>query len=113
MFSQNICHQTETYSKVLQNALDQFVPQKVICFRPDDPPWLNSYTRLLLRKKNCNYRLFKTAAKNLANAISNPHKSQEYITILVNKKSKANKNSRVTANKSTKANRRVQSVFYN
>ena len=113
VFSQNICNQTEIYSKVLQNALNKFVPQKVICFRPDDPPWLNSYTRLLLRKKNRNYKLFKTASKNLSNAISNPHKSQEYITILVNKKSKAHKNSRVAANESTKANRRVQNVFYN
>ena len=85
----------------------------MICFRPDDPPWLNSYLRLLLRKKNRNYKLFKIASKNLANAISNPSNSQEYITILINRKSKSHKNSRVAANESSKANKRVQNVFYN
>ena len=39
--------------------------------------------------------------------------SEEYITILVNRKVKAHKNSRVSANESTKANRRVQNDFFN
>ena len=43
----------------------------------------------------------------------NPCNSEEYITILVNRKVKAHTNLRVSANKSTKANRRVQEEFYN
>ena len=44
--------QTELYSKVLTDAFAQFVPSKKVQLRLNDQPWTNSYTRLLLRKKN-------------------------------------------------------------
>ena len=84
-----------------------------MCVRPDTPAWSNTYTRLLLRKKNRNYRLFKKASCKLANALTNPSCTDEYITILQNKKSKSHKNSRIAANESVKANQRVKDTFYN
>ena len=51
VFSHPVSNQADVFSKILLNALDKFVPKKTICFRPNDPPWLNTYTRLILRKK--------------------------------------------------------------
>ena len=66
-----------------------------------------------IAQKNRNYKLFKTASQNFARTMFNPNQSQEYITILVNRKNKAHLNSRVAANESLKANRRAQTAFYN
>ena len=112
VFSKNVYLQTELFSKVLIDAFTKFVPQRAVCIKPDEPPWLSAYTRCLLRKKNRNYKLFKKSSHNLVNA-KNTNKSQEYITILTNKKDKSHKNSRIAANESLKANRRVQNEFYN
>ena len=54
VFSQPINKQTDIYSEILKQGFTQFVPVKTITIRPSDAPWCNSYTRLLLRKKNRN-----------------------------------------------------------
>ena len=97
----------------LNISQNSFVPKKTLCIRPDTPAWSNTYTRLLLRKKNRNYRLFKRATCNLAKALLNPSSTDQFITILQSKKSKTHKNSRIASNESLKANRRVKDSFYN
>ena len=36
-----------------------YVPTKTVIIRQSDQPWCNSFTRLLLRKKNHNYNFYK------------------------------------------------------
>ena len=72
--------------------MTQFVLQRTVSVKPEDPLWLNNYNRLLLRKKNRNYKLFKKASTNLTNSQSNTNTTQEYITMLKNRKNKAEKN---------------------
>ena len=57
--------------------------------------------------------MFKKDSCKLANAYLNPSCTDEYITLLQNKKIKSQKNSRIAANESLKANRRVKDCFYN
>ena len=70
VFSRPVAQQAEAYSNILLTAREQFLPTKQITIRPCDQPWVNSYTRLLLRKKNRNYHLFKKDSCKLTNAIS-------------------------------------------
>ena len=58
-FSKPIVGQAEAMSSILIAAQNKFVPVKQISIRPTDQPWMSSYTRVLLRKKNQNYRIFK------------------------------------------------------
>ena len=55
VLSKPISEQAEAITKVLVEAFAKFVPVKTVVLRPNDQPWVNSYTRLLLRKKNRNY----------------------------------------------------------
>ena len=52
VFSHEVLHQTELYSKVLIKAFEQFVPKITLCVKPHTPAWCNTYTRMLLRKKS-------------------------------------------------------------
>ena len=113
VFSNDVLQQTEIYSKILVTAFNKFVPTITFSVKPTSPPWCNSYTRLLLRKKNRNYGLFKKASRILGNTVLNNPNNEELITKLINRKNKAHKNSRVAANESLKANRRVKDAFYN
>ena len=113
IFSKNVYEQTEAYTKVLIEAFQMFVPNRKVVIKPDIPPWCNAYTRLLLRKKNRNYTLFKKITNKLSEAEQCDSSTPEYITRLTNKKSKLHKNARVAANESTKANRRVKQAFFN
>ena len=88
VFCNDVLKQTEFFSNVLITALNKFVPKKTLCVQPDTPAWSNTYTCLLLRKKNRNYCLFKKASCKLANAILNPLINDDYITILQTKKYK-------------------------
>ena len=88
------------------------MPVKTITIRPSDAPWCNSYTRLLLRKKNRNcqfYKKYETDYKNILN--SNPQ--PELVTRYLNKRNKTLKKSRESANESSKANRRVKTAYRN
>ena len=59
VFRHPIVNQTEIYSNVLKEAFAKFVPCNSVIIRPSDQSWCNSHTRLLLRKNNRNYYLFK------------------------------------------------------
>ena len=59
VFSQPVEMQAELYSNVLTDAFSLFVLCKTLQIRQDDQPWTKSYTRLLLRRKNRNYRFYK------------------------------------------------------
>ena len=59
VFSQPTINQTEIYTEVLKQAFDQFIPCKTAVIRPTDQSWCNNFTRLLLRKKNRNYQIYK------------------------------------------------------
>ena len=79
--------------------------------RVNDQPWSNSYTRLLLRKKNRNYQFYKKA-NNIYNNLLRQQACPEILTKHLNKRNKAFKRARIAANESTKANRRVKLAFY-
>ena len=59
VFSHDAIGQADIYNQILIDAFNQFVPCKTITIRPFDQPWSNRYTRLLLRRKNRNYQLYK------------------------------------------------------
>ena len=69
VFQHPIAMQAELFSNVLIEAFSQFVPQKTVTFHPKDQPWCNTYTRLLLRKKNRNYQMFKKVNTDYLNYI--------------------------------------------
>ena len=54
--------QAQIYSEVLIEAFQTFVPTQIITIRQNIPPWCNTYTRLLMRKKNRNYHICRKAA---------------------------------------------------
>ena len=75
--------------------------------------WCNSYTRLLLRKKNRNYHLFKKANCDYQNILNQTNPRHEIVTRLLNKRNNAYVKSRDAANVSCKANRRAKAAFQN
>jgi hypothetical protein len=112
VFSKPVSQQAKAYSDVLIKAREKFVLTKQITIRPCDQPWVSSYTRLLLPKKNKNYQLFKKDSSKLTNAVSRSH-PPEIITRLTDKKQKSYKSYRSAANESCKANRRAKLAFFN
>ena len=71
VFSNDVLQQTEIYSKILATAFNKFVPTITFSVKLTSPAWCNSYTRLLLRKKNRNYGLFKKASRILGITVLN------------------------------------------
>ena len=100
-------------SKILTSALNKFVPVKNVTIRHNDQPWVNSYTRLLLRKKNRNYNFFKKIRCHYNNAVSNPDLNPDYVTRLKVKQTKALKKSKSASFESTEANRRAKQAYFN
>ena len=49
VFSKPVSEQAEALSNILIEARNKFIPTKEITIRPNDQPWTNTYTRLLLR----------------------------------------------------------------
>ena len=80
VFNKPILDQTDIYSNILKQAFDQFVPIKTITIRPTDEPWCNSYTRLLLRKKNRNYQIYKTYETDYTNILTSNNPKPEIVT---------------------------------
>ena len=113
VFSKPIIEQTDVYSNILTDAFTKFVPCKSVTIRPTDQAWCNAYTRLLLRKKNRNYLLYKKCNLRYVAATSQPYANPEIVTRLLNQKNKAFKKSRDAANESTKANSRAKASFHN
>ena len=75
--------------------------------------WCNSFTRLLLRKKNRNYLFYKKCQLEYKKILDSPNSSPDIVTKLLNKRNKAWEKSRNSANESTKSNRRAKLDFYN
>ena len=113
VFCDPIESQAEIFTQILSDALDRFVPKKTITLRETDAPWCNSFTRLLLRKKNRNYLFYKKCDLDYRNGLNDPNISSETITKLLTKRNKAWEKSREAANNSSKFNRRAKLDFYN
>ena len=113
VFTQPIKEQANKMTKILQSALKKFVPIKKIIIKPSDQPWVNSYTRLLMRKKNRNYHLYKKISFEYLNSKNIHGVTQETITRLKEKKDKAFRKSKYSAIESQKANLRVKNAFFN
>ena len=113
IFSLPVTSQVEAFTNVLTTAISLFVPTKTITTRPLDQPWTNSFTRLLLRKKNRSYQFFKKCNSKYFSELQNPNNDCETITKLLNKKNKAHSKSRKDANISLKQNRKSKTDFFN
>jgi hypothetical protein len=77
---------------------------KLLIIRPADAPWSNSYTRLLLRKKNRNYLLYKKYETDYKKVINSNNPKPEIVTRYLSRRDKALQKSRHSANESLKAN---------
>ena len=88
VFKSKIINQADLYSDILKQAFAKFVPCKTVVIRATDMAWCNSYTRLLLRKKNRNYHLFKKANCDYQNILNQTNPRNEIVTRLLNKRNK-------------------------
>ena len=113
VFSFPIKDQPKKFTDTLKTILKTFVPEKTICLKPNSIPWCNTYTRLLLRKKNRNYKIYKKASNNYSSAMTSGTSQPIIITQLLRRKNKTNKNFKIASKESLKANRRVKSAFFN
>ena len=113
VFSQEISAQANIYSEILKQTFDMFVPVKTIAIRPNDAPWCNSYTRLLLRKKNRNYQIYKKYELEYKKVLNSNNLAPEIVTRYLNKRNKALDKARQSSNESCKANRRVKTAYCN
>ena len=113
VFDKPIIQQAEAMSNILISAQNKFVPVKIIVIKPNDQPWVNSYTRLLMRKKNRNYHIFKKVNSAFVSLLNKQGHSEELVTRLREKKCRASKRARVSANESSKANLRAKNAFFN
>ena len=82
--------------------MDKFIPVKTVIIRPADAPWCNSYTRLLLRKKNRNYQIYKKYETEYKNFLNSENQSPEILSRYLNKRNKALDKARHSANESCK-----------
>ena len=108
-----LCLTMYDYQSDYQPAFAQFIPCKTVPIRVNDQLWSNSYTRLLLRKKNRNYQMYKKADNVYKNMLNQQTFSQEIMTKYLKKKNKAQLKAQNASNESTKANRRVKLAFFN
>ena len=113
VFCQAIKDQTDIYTEILKEGFLEFVPQKTITLHDSEAPWCNGYTRLLLRKKNRNYKIFKKYETSYKQLINSNNPRPETVTCYLNRKNKAFEKSRQSANDSLKANRRVKAAYGN
>ena len=113
VFSLPVSQQAEAISDILIAAQNKYVPIKQVVVKPTDQPWMSSYTRLLLRKKNRNYRIFKKINSNFLSVIGKHDYCEELVTRLRDKKNRAHKRARISSNESTKANLRAKNAFFN
>ena len=113
VFSKPLEDQAQIMTDILTQAFSQFVPSKSVILHPSSQPWSNTYTRLLLRRKNKNYKLFNKINTKYLNKLSQPGTPPNIITILNNQKIKAFDTARESAKQSTYANKRAKTNFYN
>ena len=113
VFSHPIEVQTSLFQDILIDAFSKFIPCKTYQIRPNDQPWSNTYTRLLLRKKNRNYCLYKKINSDYNNLLNKKDTVPDILTRCLAKRNKAYSKSRDAANASNLANRRAKFAFYN
>ena len=113
VFSLPVEEQADKFSSILHEAFLSFVPSKTVLIRPKEQNWSNSFTRLLLRKKNRNYQLYKKANSKYMHAQNNLNLDYEVISRLKKARDKALTKSQTSANQSTTANRRTKTNFFN
>ena len=113
VFSHPITDQTDIYTEVLKEGFNQFIPVKTIIIRPQDAPWFNSYTRLLLRKKNRNYQIYKKYETDYQKLLRSNNPQPDIVTRYLNRRNKFLEKSRKSANESCKANRRIKTAYNN
>ena len=112
-FSKPVTEQAEAMTNVLTNAFQKFVPSKTIVIRVSDQPCVNSYTRLLLRKKNRNYQFYKKVNNSYLTALSNHGDNSQVVTRLFEKRKLAQSKANISSQESTSANRRAKQAFFN
>ena len=113
VFSKPVLEQAEAMTDVLTSAFNTFVAVKSVTIRSNDQPWVNSYTRLLQRKKNRNYQFYKKVNGKYLAAVSNGTLSDQILTKLSAKREKAFQESKESSIESTNANRRSKEAFFN
>ena len=77
------------YSNVLKESFDKSIPIKTVTIRPTDAPWCNSYTRLLLRRKNRNYQIYKKLESDYKKFLNANNLAPEIVTRFLDKRNKA------------------------
>ena len=112
VFTKPAKEQATIMSSFLSETVSKFVPTKKDSVRDSDQPWTNSYTRLLLRKKNRNYNFFKRSNAQFLLACSQGL-PVETITRLKLKKDKAFEKCKTSDKESFKSNRRAKQAFFN
>ena len=113
VFSKPVIEQAEAFTNILSDAISNFVPTKKVVVRESDQPWVNSYTRLLLRKKNRNYQFYKRINNQYLSALNCPNTNPEILTRLSEKKNKSHQKSKNSNRESFEANRRAKQAFFN
>ena len=113
VFSRPATEQAKAITEVLTEAFNKFVPCKTVTVRPSDQPWVNSYTRLLLRKKNRNYQFYKKVNSHYLNSLLGNNISAEIVTRLGSKRSKAETAYKSSNVESNNANIRAKQSFFN
>ena len=107
MFSIPINCQAEAFTNILFDAISQFV------IKETDQPWNNSYTRLLLHKKNRNYQFYKKSNNQYLSFMDSLNNNPETVTCFNKKKNKAFQKSKSSDKESFNANRRAKQAFFN
>ena len=113
VFNLPVSEQADKFTEILKSCIKEFVPSKEITVKPNTIPWCNSYTRLLLRKKNRNYKLYREISEKYKRKTQEINCPQEVITRLLIKKDKIEKNYKTSSRKSLKVNRRAKNSFFN
>ena len=113
VFNLPVEEQADKFTNILKDCIKTFIPTKQITILPQSIPWCNTYTRLLLRKKNRNYKLFKSVAEKYKTMSQNNDTPAEVLTKLRQKLDKVQNNYKTTSKESLKGNRRAKQSFYN
>ena len=113
VFSHPIHSQPQLMTDVLTNIFSQFVTTRLIKVRQDTVPWTNAYTRLLLRKKNRNYYIFKRNKTKYLYAASDNNIQDSQLTRLKTKMENSHKKSSSSSNMYKYADKRSKISFFN
>ena len=112
VFSLPVEQQANKFTEVLLDAQNKFIPSKTVTFKLKDQPWCNAYTRLLMRKKNRNYQIYKKLNSQYLQKINNNCTNVETVTRLKAKVDKASIHAKESAKFSLQANKRAKKNFF-